>query len=60
VFQVAKDRPMIDEIYLHVHTINEDAINFYKKYGFGIADTLRGYYKRLDPPDCYILSKKLK
>ena len=49
----------VDEIYLHVQTSNEDAINFYSKHGFIKKDIIRNYYKRIEPPDCYILSKAL-
>ena len=40
---------------------NEEAIRFYAKFGFGISDTVPGYYakKRLQPPDAHVLSKSL-
>ncbi|XP_042511403.1 N-alpha-acetyltransferase 50-like [Macadamia integrifolia] len=47
----------ISEIYLHVQTNNEDAINFYKKFGFEITDTIKNYYTNITPPDCYVLTK---
>ncbi|KAJ4951654.1 hypothetical protein NE237_028486 [Protea cynaroides] len=45
------------EIYLHVQTNNEDAINFYKNFGFEITDTIKNYYTNITPPDCYVLTK---
>ncbi|KAL9376280.1 hypothetical protein Peur_030400 [Populus x canadensis] len=47
----------ISEIYLHVQTNNEDALNFYKKSGFEITDTIQNYYTNITPPDCYLLTK---
>ncbi|KAL5997469.1 hypothetical protein ACLOJK_008399 [Asimina triloba] len=47
----------ISEIYLHVQTNNEDVINFYKKFGFEITDTIQNYYTNIFPPDCYVLTK---
>ncbi|KAJ0605448.1 putative transferase transcription regulator GNAT family [Helianthus annuus] len=47
----------IGEIYLHVQTNNEDAINFYKKFGFEITETIKNYYARITPPDCYVVTK---
>ncbi|KAG1367567.1 N-alpha-acetyltransferase 50 [Cocos nucifera] len=49
----------ISEIYLHVQTNNDDAIGFYKKFGFEITDTIQNYYANITPPDCYVLSKTI-
>ncbi|KAL0401638.1 UNVERIFIED_CONTAM: putative N-acetyltransferase san, partial [Sesamum latifolium] len=44
----------IGEVYLHVQTNNEDAIKFYKKFGFEITETI---YTNITPPDCYVVTK---
>jgi ribosomal protein S18 acetylase RimI-like enzyme len=51
--------PNIARVFLHVQTSNEDAIAFYKKFGFTITETIKDYYKRITPPDCYVLSKDI-
>lgn len=50
----------VAEIYLHVQTSNAEAINFYSKHGFVTKEKIPNYYKRIDPPDCYVLSKTLE
>ena len=47
----------VSEIYLHVQTNNEDAIKFYKKFGFDITDTIPDYYINIEPRDCYVVTK---
>uniref|UniRef100_A0A7S2USK3 N-acetyltransferase domain-containing protein n=1 Tax=Fibrocapsa japonica TaxID=94617 RepID=A0A7S2USK3_9STRA len=49
----------LDHIYLHVQTSNTEALNFYRCFGFEQTDIIRNYYKRIEPPDCYILKKRL-
>mmetsp|Transcript_7148 Transcript_7148/g.14337 ORF Transcript_7148/g.14337 Transcript_7148/m.14337 type:complete len:177 (+) Transcript_7148:134-664(+) len=45
-------------IFLHVWTENKEGIEFYrKKFDFEEKETIEGYYKRLDPPNCLILEK---
>ncbi|PWA35091.1 N-alpha-acetyltransferase 50 [Artemisia annua] len=50
----------ISEIYLHVQTNNEDAITFYKKFGFEITETIKNYYTKITPPDCYVVTKYIE
>jgi Acetyltransferases len=49
----------ISEIMLHVQISNNDAIKFYERLGFEKGELVENYYKRIDPPHCYILRKKL-
>ncbi len=51
--------PNVARIYLHVQTSNEEAITLYRKFGFDISETIKDYYKRISPPDCYVLSKDI-
>ena len=62
-FQSQKDGTLytVDEIMLHVQTSNADAITFYgEKFGFEKGELVENYYKRIDPPHCYVLRKKLR
>ncbi|MCO5591714.1 hypothetical protein L7F22_045705 [Adiantum nelumboides] len=59
VLELSKKEEDIVEVYLHVQVNNEEALQFYKKYGFEIRDLIRNYYRRIEPPDCYLLSKNL-
>ncbi|KAH1063373.1 hypothetical protein J1N35_028360 [Gossypium stocksii] len=42
LLQIAMSKT-IPEIYLHVQTNKEDAINFYKKFGLEITETVKKY-----------------
>ncbi|OWZ18643.1 Acetyltransferase [Phytophthora megakarya] len=47
------------QVYLHVQTSNTAALRFYRSHGFEVTQILRDYYKRLEPPDCYVLRRQL-
>lgn len=49
----------VAEVYLHVQTSNADALSFYKKFAFENRGIIRNYYKRIEPPDCYMLALPL-
>ncbi|CAN0485030.1 unnamed protein product, partial [Phaeothamnion confervicola] len=47
--------PQLREIYLHVQTSNGEALRFYERFGFERGELILNYYKRIEPPDCYLL-----
>ncbi|CAE8617638.1 unnamed protein product [Polarella glacialis] len=49
----------VQEIYLHMQTSNLSALKFYKSFGFEIAEKIDDYYKKIEPPDCYVLRRPL-
>jgi len=51
----------VDEIYVHTQTNNNDAVLFYVKgFEFEKGAIVENYYKRIEPPNAVILSKKLR
>jgi ribosomal protein S18 acetylase RimI-like enzyme len=50
----------VDQIYMHVQTSNEDAVRFYKRFGFAVEKEIENYYRRLNPPHCYLMVKYLQ
>lgn len=55
VLAIARARPELTCIYLHVQTSNGDAVAFYKKFGFEIVETKEAYYKKIEPAAAHIL-----
>lgn len=55
-----KTMSTVDEVALHVQINNADATKFYiDGFGFDKGPMIENYYKRVDPPHCFLLSKKL-
>lgn len=46
-------------VYLHVQTNNSTALLFYDRAGFEKVGKIENYYKRIEPPDCYVLCKPI-
>ena len=49
----------IVSVFLHVQVNNEEALEFYKKFGFEVAQRVENYYRRCDPPHAFVLEKHL-
>ena len=50
----------VGEVFLHVQTSNREALQFYEQFGFTVTGNIPNYYKRLQPPDCFIVAKQIK
>ncbi|PWN22490.1 hypothetical protein BCV69DRAFT_267900 [Microstroma glucosiphilum] len=50
---------LVESVYLHVQTTNDEAKDFYKKQGFGEGEVLEEYYRRgVEPRSAVILERK--
>lgn len=50
----------VEQVALHVQISNQDAIRFYTtRFGFVQGEMVENYYRRIDPPHCYLLYKNL-
>lgn len=52
-------RRRIPIIRLHVHVGNQEALRFYLKRGFKQLSLVPNYYRRLTPPDAYLLESNI-
>ncbi|EAU91495.1 N-acetyltransferase NAT13 [Coprinopsis cinerea okayama7 len=55
----AMHSPKIQKIYLHVQVSNEDAKRFYERHGFTEVGIHKDYYKKISPPDAWVLEKRV-
>ena len=46
-------------VYLHVQVSNDEALKFYQRHGFVVSGTIENYYKRVEPPHCYVLRRDM-
>eukprot|EP00614_Pseudopedinella_elastica_P010232 CAMPEP_0172596316 /NCGR_PEP_ID=MMETSP1068-20121228/16085_1 /TAXON_ID=35684 /ORGANISM="Pseudopedinella elastica, Strain CCMP716" /LENGTH=92 /DNA_ID=CAMNT_0013395277 /DNA_START=212 /DNA_END=490 /DNA_ORIENTATION=- len=58
--ETSEELSEVEEVYLHVQTNNESALKLYHGHGFETRETIKGYYKRIEPPDCYLVAKKIE
>ncbi|KAK0407305.1 hypothetical protein QR680_019127 [Steinernema hermaphroditum] len=59
VFEICEKEPSINSVRLHVQTSNKEALEFYQKFGFEVVETVKDYYKRIEPNDAFYLVKKI-
>jgi len=59
ILDYCQQHSTITEIALHVQISNADAIRFYRRFDFVQGELVENYYRRIDPPHCYLLYKKL-
>ena len=45
-------------VHPQVQINNTEALEFYKKQGFENVGQIDNYYKKIEPPHCFVLSKK--
>jgi ribosomal protein S18 acetylase RimI-like enzyme len=63
ILQECEQDPSIDQVCLHVHVRNQNALNLYLRFGFEIEKTLYGYYATnagVEPPDAHYLRKIIR
>ena len=60
IVDVVKELNNTDYIYLHVQISNREAIDFYLKHDFVIAETIENYYKKIKPSQSHLLKLQIR
>ncbi|KAJ1965668.1 N-acetyltransferase 5 [Dipsacomyces acuminosporus] len=60
VVRFAVQDPSVVRIVLHVQVDNDDALRFYHRNGFRTVRIVENYYRRIDPPNAYLLEYRLR
>lgn len=60
IVKLAEKDENIQDIYLHVQTSNQVAKSFYERHNFEDKGIINDYYKRIDPPHCFLLVRNLR
>ena len=60
ILEYAQGSAEVGEVFLHVQTSNSEALRFYEQFGFAVTGNIPNYYKRLQPPDCFIVANQIK
>ena len=59
VMDIVDEDGKFNSVVLHVQINNEGALRFYKRFGFEVVETKKGYYKSIEPADAHVLEKKI-
>jgi N-alpha-acetyltransferase 50 len=59
VHELAAQTPLVTSVYLHVQAGNDEALRFYTRHGFAVAETVPDYYKNVTPTEAMVLRKPL-
>ncbi|CAG9462907.1 unnamed protein product [Pedinophyceae sp. YPF-701] len=58
--QACRDDDAIGEALLHVQTNNDAALKFYLRNNFRVLGVVKNYYRRIAPPDAWLLRLRLR
>jgi ribosomal protein S18 acetylase RimI-like enzyme len=56
--EACSTQPDCQAIYLHVQVGNDEAVKFYRGFGFEVGEVIKDYYTRLDVNDAHVISKQ--
>ncbi|BGP55843.1 hypothetical protein JCM8202_002652 [Rhodotorula sphaerocarpa] len=52
-------KPRVESVYLHVQVENDEAKQFWEKWGFEVKETVPDYYRKISPRDAWLLERKV-
>lgn len=51
----------VTEVYVHVFSTDNEALEWYEKRGFEKGELIKEYYKKMEPKgDAYVMTKKIE
>lgn len=59
LFEALQEEGAPKLVFMHVWTVSEDSLAFYRHLGFEVTETLEGYYKDIEPQTAYVLEKRV-